>query len=67
MDRPAQEPESQLVSLETFQPSNDHHQYAAMIKQLQVDGPEIVMNQTTLLQSHYTIVSDTNNLQNNTR
>ena len=63
---PHQEPEN-LVSLETFQPTSDHQQYAAMIKQLQVDGPEIVMNQTTLLQSHYTIVSDTSTLQDNTR
>ena len=65
---PNQEPEN-LVSLETFQPTSDHEQYAAMIKQLQVDGPEIVMNQTTLLQSHYTIVSDTSTstLQDNTR
>ena len=66
MDLPAQEPEN-LVSLETFQPTSDHQQYAAMIKQLQVDGPEIVMDQTTLLQSHYTIVSDNSTVQDNTR
>ena len=66
MDRPHQEP-GNLASLETFQPTSDHQQYAAMIKQLQVDGPEIVMNQTTLLQSNYTIVSDTSTLQDNTR
>ena len=68
MDCPAapQEAES-LVSLETFQPTSDHQQYAAMIKQLQLEGPEIAMSQTTLLQSQYTIVSDTSALQDNTR
>ena len=48
-----------LVSLETYQPTRSHQDYAAMIKQLQCDGPEIVMNRTGLLQSHYTIMPDT--------
>ena len=60
-------PVETLASLETFQPTTDHQQYAAMMKQLQLEGPEIVRNQTTLLQSHYTIVSDTSTLQDNTR